>query len=836
MGRCTASVHRSTGIGRLMRGAFLTGAVALALVAAPRSPGHAEASQQVRRTAIAGDISTVAGGVGGPAKATTVSLYNRLANAYSMDQPCGVSYAAGRVYVGDGGSVRSVSTLTDWLTTPAGNGLGTQNALLGDGGPAPKAKLNNACGVATDGSGNLVIADADNGLIRVEARSPGTFYGQAMTAGDIYTVAGGGPPGFIGDGGPATAANLYQPEDVIVDGTGNLVIADSGNGRIRVVATKNGTFYGQRMRAGYIYSVAGNGAGGFSGDGGPATKAALGPTGVALDGTGDLVIADFRDNRIRVVAASTGTFYGQAMTAGDIYTIAGDNRLGGFSGDGGPATAAALYQPSGVTVDGHGNVLIADTVNCRIRVVAASTGTFYGRAMTAGDIYTVAGGGAHSVGDGGPATKAQLNQPTSVAVDGTGNLVIADESNDLVRVVAAGAGSFYGRAMRAADIYAVAGNGRVTFSGNRGQATHAELDTPGGLATDHANNLVIADMNNNLIRVVAHQAGTFYGQPMTAGHIYTVAGGGTQGLGDGGPATTGELDHPSDVAVDGHGNVLIADSGNDRIRVVAVSTGTFYGQSMTAGDIYTIAGNDPNCGFGGNGGPAVDAELCTPEAVAIDGAGNVLIADSGNGVIRVIANSNATYYGQAMTAGDIYTVAGGGSRQGSGIPAIGAWLNQPGGLTTDPWGNVVIADTYNSLIQVVARTTGTFYGQAMTAGDIYTVAGGGSYPFTNGVEATAAALEYPVGVAVDGAGDLMIADNVDNEVRMVAAKTGTFYGQAMNSGYIYSIAGDFNARFAGDGGPGTQAELFGPQGVATDSSGNVFAADTANDRIRRIAG
>src|SRR5262249_37078731 len=152
-----------------------------------------------------------------------------------------------------------------------------------------------------------------------------TFYGQAMTARHIYTVAGNGTFGFSGDGGPATAAALASPNQTAVDGAGNLVIADSGNNRVRVVAAGTGTFYGQAMTAGDIYTVAGSGTFGRSGDGGPATGAALnGPRGAAVDGAGNLVIADSGSNRVRVVAASTGTFYGQAMTEGDIDTVTGN--------------------------------------------------------------------------------------------------------------------------------------------------------------------------------------------------------------------------------------------------------------------------------------------------------------------------------------------------------------------------------------------------------------------------------------------------------------------------------------------------------------------------------
>jgi ribulose-5-phosphate 4-epimerase/fuculose-1-phosphate aldolase len=407
----------------------------------------------------------------------------------------------------------------------------------------------------------------------VVAARTGTFYGQAMTAEDIYSVASNGnTPGFgagySGDGRLATTGQFAFPHGVAVDGPGNLVITDYGNGAVRVVAASAGTFYRQEMTAGHIYTVAGGGAAGHLGDGGPATEANLhGPWGVAVDGAGNLVIADALHNRVRVVAVRTGTFYRRKMTAGDIYTVAGNGQLG-FSGDGGPATAAEFSTPSGVVVDGAGNLVIGDSSNNRVRVVAARTGTFYGRAMTAGDIYTVAGNGTKGFsGDGGPATAAGLDLPNGVAVDGAGNLVIADTSNNRVRVVAARTGAFYGRAMTAGDIYTVAGNGMNGFSGDGAPATAAALNIPYDVTVDSAGNLVIADSFNSRIRVVAAHAGTFYGLAMTAGHIYTVAGSDTQGYsGDGGPGTKAELNNPYGAAVDGAGNLVIADTFSQRIR------------------------------------------------------------------------------------------------------------------------------------------------------------------------------------------------------------------------------------------------------------------------------
>jgi len=203
------------------------------------------------------------------------------------------------------------------------------------------------------------------------------------------------------------------------------------------------------------------------------------------------------------VAARTGTFYGQAMTAGDIYTVAGDGTAG-YSGDGGPGAAAELDSPTGLALDPAGNLVIADFFNDRVRVVAASTGTFYGQAMTAGDIYTVAGDGQSSgLGDGGPATEASLAGPGAVAFDGSGNLLIADTLHNLLRVVAASTGTFYGQAMTAGDIYTIAGTGPQGFSGDGGPAAAAELDMPSGVAVESGGGVLIADEQNYRIRLVS---------------------------------------------------------------------------------------------------------------------------------------------------------------------------------------------------------------------------------------------------------------------------------------------------------------------------------------------
>jgi sugar lactone lactonase YvrE len=263
----------------------------------------------------------------------------------------------------------------------------------------------NPADVAVDASGNVLVTDRFNDQVKVIAAKAGRFYGRALRAGQVVVIAGVGKAGYGGDGGVATKAKLNQPTGIALDHSGNIVITDSFNGRVRVIAVKAGRFYGQTMKAGHIYTVA-----------------RLACYWVAVDASGNLVLAD--QFFLRVVAERSGPFYGVKMAPGLVYTIAGGGSAGS-PGDGGPATSAYVA-PNGIAFDATGNILIADSRNGRIRVIAVRSGSFYGQAMKAQDIYTIAGGGPAGLNDGGRAIAASLNSPTGVAVAPGGKILFAD--------------------------------------------------------------------------------------------------------------------------------------------------------------------------------------------------------------------------------------------------------------------------------------------------------------------------------------------------------------------------------------------------------------------------
>ena len=607
-----------------------------------------------------------------------------------------------------------------------------------------------------------------------------------------------------------------------------------------------------------IDTIAGTGTGGYSGDEGAATAARLNyPRGVAVDGSGNLYIADANNHRIRKIDASSG----------NISTVAGTGTEG-YSGDEGAATAARLNLPLDVALDGSGNLYIADRNNHRIRKIDASSG----------NISTVAGTGTFGYsGDEGAATAAQLNHPYGVALDGSGNLYIADTFNGRIRKVDASTG----------NISTIAGAGIAGETGDGGAATAARLDDPFDMAVDTATgNLYISDSSNDRIRKV----------DASTGNISTVAGTGRDGFsGDGGAATAAQLDYPHGVAVDGSGNLYIADADNSRIRKVDA-----------AGVISTVAG-DGTRGFGGDGGPAVAAQLKGPYDVVVDASGNLYISDTENHRIRKVTRQTSTppppppsitaspptlsftlSQGATTRSEQVVLTAGPG---GANFTVISGqnWLTaqpnsgslnagesktitvtaNPAGLTAKAYsGQLLIAVSGGAPTQVAVSLTVTPppsiraspptlsftlpQGATTQSKRVVLTAGPGGADFTvtsdqGWLEATPKKAILSAGTSITltvtaasagltarpHSGRLSIAVTGGAAVE-VAVSLNVTVAEADSGWTIDTIAGTGTRGYSGDGGAATAAQLTRPTGVALDSVGNVYIADGGNNRIRKV--
>jgi sugar lactone lactonase YvrE len=667
---------------------------------------------------------------------------------------------------------------TSQITTVAGRDSAT---TLGDGGQAVQAAIDRPLGVAVDPSGDVFIADSGNHQVR-----------EVSNTGVISTVTD----------------ELHMPTGLAIDAYGNLFIADTGNNQVLEVYVDPATSAVSPASA--INVVAGTGSAGNSGDGGAATQAMLNaPMGLAVDAQGNLFIADSGNNRIRKVqidpvtgvisqksviapvpGASITSPTGLAVDAqGNLFVSQNAGNISMVTPGGVLSIFASelFTSAAGISIDHQGNLFVAD---------AASNQVF--KVSPQGQLTPVAGDGSASfAGDGGLALSASLHGPAAVAVDDLGNLFIADAGNNRAREVKVDPAT--GAISPQSKITTIAGSGVANFSGDNLPAVGAELSQPVSTAVDAQGNLYIAETGEkDVIRKVD-----------ASGVITTIAGNGVEGFsGDGGPAVAAELDTPKAIALDGAGNLYIADTGNNRVREVHVdpATGAIFPQSV----ITTVAGNGA-FGAAGDGGLATDAELAGPSGIAVDSAGNLFIIDPYNDLVR-----------EVNTSGVITTVAGARtpsktSGNGDNGPATQATLVAPYGVTVDSAGNLYISDFGGSQVRKVnpQGIISTVAGIAGTQG----YGGDGLLANDKSVQ-----LDQPVGVAVDSAGNLFIADTFNGRIRAIGA-----------DGVINTVAGNGAPDSSSENGSAKQDAIDSPWGITTDLAGDVFIADPSSGLVHRVA-
>jgi streptogramin lyase len=620
---------------------------------------------------------------------------------------------SGNVYVADsnGHTIRKI-TPAGVVTTLAGT-AGSSGSADGTGAAA---RFVHPSGVAVDGGGSVYVADFGDDTVR-----------KITPTGVVTTLAGtAGTWGSLD--GTGSAARFYNPNGVAVDGSGNVYVADYWNSTIRKVTP-----------TGVVTTLAGTAGSTGSADGTGAAAQFSFPIGVAVDGAGNVYVADSNNYTIRKVTP-----------AGVVTTLAGTAGLRGGADGTGPA--ARFNQTSGVSVDGSGNVYVADSGNNLVRKITPT-----------GEVTTLAGMPGSAGTADGTGTVARFNWPEGVAVDGTGDVYVADTGNNTIRKVTP-----------SGVVTTLAGTAGLLGSAD-GTGAAAQFTHPEGVAVDGSGNVFVADAYNSTIRKIT-----------PTGVVTTLAGtAGLSGSADGTGAAA-RFFLPQGVAVDGSGNVYVADSNSQAIRKIT-----------PAGVVRTLAGMAGVIGSADATGAA--ALFNGPQGVAVDGAGNVYVADTGNSTIRKIT-----------PAGVVTTLAGtagpSGSADGTGAAAQFAL---PRGVAVDGTGNVLVADSNNHAIRKITP-----------AGVVTTLAGmAGVIGSADGTGA-AARFSFPQGIAVDGAGNVYVADVAGHTIRKItpAGVVSTPVGLPGLSG---TVAGPL------------PASLYQPTSVAVDpATGELFI--TVPDAVLKV--
>ncbi len=646
-----------------------------------------------------GATYTIASAQLGDGGAYSVRVTNPAGSVFSNTAPLGVNIPGAPTYT--------------WFTL-----AGPEGGYGANDGPAGEARFYNPVGVAMDGGGNVYVADTSNHVIR-----------KITMDGVVSTLAGlAGASGTVD--GTGSVARFKTPSGIVLDGAGNVYVADTGNHTIR------------RITAGGVVSTLAGAAGSSGAADGTGGSAFFNtPYGLALDVGGDLVVADSGNHAVRRVTSG-----------GVVSTLAGT--LGVSGSVNGTGTAASFNGLYGVAIDGSGNVYVADRGNHLIRKITSG-----------GVVSTLAGAAGVSGSINGTGMSARFKFPAGVAVDAGGNVYVV-EGNHVIRKITGGGA-----------VSTLAGG--VGESGTvDGPGGAARFYNPGGIAADGAGNLIVTDSGNHTIRKLTG-----------VGVVSTLAGlAGGSGSANG-VRSAARFTYPAGVAVDGAGVVYVADTNNHAIRAVSASGVV----STSAGSLGTVGSTD---GAGGL------ARFKNPSGVALDAAGNLYVADAGNHLIRkmTVAGSVSTLAGTALVSGSV---------DGTGAAAL---FNSPNGVTVDLSGNVYVADTTSQLIRKVT-----------SVGVVSTLAGMGGVAASMNGTGSAARFNNPYGVAVDASGNVFVGDMWSRVIRKVTG-----------GGLVTTLAGANGVGGAVDG-VGTVARFYNPGGVAVDSLGNIYVADPGNHAIRKLS-
>ncbi len=696
----------------------------------------------IRKITIAGVVTTVAGTAGG------FGTVNGPITKATFTLPEGVAVdKTGNIYVAD-----SFDNLIRMIT-PGGvvsTLAGTANVIGSTNGAGINATFNLPTGVAVDNAGNVYVADQSNNLIR--KISPG---------GVVSTLAGTGISGSTN--GTAVNATFNLPAGVAVDNSGNVYVADAGNNLIRVITP-----------AGIVTTLVGSGVQGAA-DGQGTAATFNNPYSIAIDASGTLYVADEKNNMVRKISPN-----------GMVLTIAGNGSGGSNNGIGINAT---FSYPGSIVSDGMGSVYVGDINTYLIRKIGV-TGYTIDKTLPSGLNFDPTTG----IITGTPTATSPATDYTVTAYNAEGSsgtivniAVVSSTPVTLPPIISYQIPQIYTVNTAIPQLAPTNTGGAVpatvyaqvsTFAGStvagiaNGTGTAASFHSPIGAAVDAAGNIYVGDDVNSLIRKIT-----------PAGVVTTLAGSGKQGFVNGN-GTSASFDAPFGVAVDRAGNVYVADEGNNVIRKVD-----------PAGNVTTFAGTGA---VGSSDGAAAVATFNHPFAVAIDGTGNVYVADGANNLIRKITPAVV-----------LTTLAGSGSIGSADGNGAAASFWDPEGIAVDAAGNVYVGDSANNLIRKITP-----------GGTVTTIAGSGATGSANGTGNTAT-FNYPFGLTVDGIGNIYVVDQLSNIIRKITP-----------AGVVTTLTG--NGVVGSIDGIGTAAEFNNPADITIDPSGNLYLADGFNNEIRKI--